>query len=387
MGFEIFTEANREPAECLVMIDDLEITDLYPFLTEIRADISRTDASVATLSFESRREVADEWVVQDYEMRGSALLKPWRKIKIEVAFGNRTEEVFRGFIREVKTDYPEDAGAAMVNVECQDDSMLLDRMHRRRAWGSDTPSSDSLILLEMLNDYSSYGLMPHPENGPGQSEIEVNQDETDISFLKKRAEENDYELFFSEGLIYFGPPRLQSDPQPTIKVYAGMATNCLSISVNGDGHQADKVGIDVPDAQGSASTEELIEPDLEVLGPEHASSAEAGLDDLVWKMQGQAGSNIDELRARAQRKANEFDLNKVKGEGELDGVLYGHVLRVGELVPVDGIGQRMNGTYYVDKVTHAINYEGYRQQFNLLRNAYGDNLDSLPGLGVLTAVI
>ena len=92
----------------------------------------------------------------------------------------------------------------------------------------------------------------------------------------------------------------------------------------------------------------------------------------------------EELRARARRKANDLAM-KIKADGELDGSLYGNVLRVAEPVGVDGVGERYGGVYYVDSVRHLFNTEGYRQTFTLLRNAYGDNLESAPGL--LSAVL
>jgi hypothetical protein len=92
-------------------------------------------------------------------------------------------------------------------------------------------------------------------------------------------------------------------------------------------------------------------------------------------MERQGSPSADELRARAQRLANEQSL-RVKAEGELDGSLYGHVLRVGEPVGVDGVGDWLQGVYYVDKVKHHFSLDGYRQSFTLLRNAYGDNLES-----------
>ncbi|MDQ6966566.1 MAG: hypothetical protein Q9M23_06560, partial [Mariprofundaceae bacterium] len=63
----------------------------------------------------------------------------------------------------------------------------------------------------------------------------------------------------------------------------------------------------------------------------------------------------------------------------LDGSLYGHVLRVAEPVGVDGVGSWLGGVYYVDAVSHKFDYNGYRQSFTLLRNAYGDNLPSVVG--------
>jgi hypothetical protein len=61
------------------------------------------------------------------------------------------------------------------------------------------------------------------------------------------------------------------------------------------------------------------------------------------------------------------------------------VLRVGAPVGVDGVGERYGGIYFVDTVNHVFDMDGYRQSFTLLRNAYGDNLESAGGLlsGVL----
>jgi phage protein D len=379
----LVSEKAREPAECVIEVgaDGREITDLYPFLTEITVEVSRTEAATATLTFETRRDEHGAWTVQDQEV-----LLPWEPIVIKAAFGTRTEEVMRGYIRQVQTEMPEDAGAARVKVECQDDSIRLDRTHRRKAWGADAPTSDTVILSTILSDYD--GLSTHPDSASGEDQLQVNQDDTDIQFLKKRAEANGYELYFAEGQVYFGPYRLEASPQDTILVYAGAGTNCLSFNASADGHQADAVAFDLPAEEGSESTEATVEPDLPVMGQTHADSTSSGLEPFVWKMSGEAGAGEERLRALALQKANDFDLHKVTAEGELDGTLYGHVLQVGRPVGVDGVGSWLGGTYYVDKVTHQFTFQGYRQRFTLLRNAYGDNLDAAAGAfsGVLGAL-
>ena len=202
--------------------------------------------------------------------------------------------------------------------------------------------------------------------------------------LRTRAQANAYELIFSRGEVYFGPLRLEAAAQSTIMVYAGPDTNCLSFSVRADAHLPDKVAVDIPDEAGSGSTREVVEPDLPLLGPEPADSSSSGLDDFVWVMRGTGGANVEELRTQAQQRANEAAM-KVKADGELDGSLYGHVLRVAEPVMVDGTGEKLAGTYYVDTVSHRFNVDGYRESFTLLRKAYGDNVDS-GGLGALGAL-
>ena len=41
-------------------------------------------------------------------------------------------------------------------------------------------------------------------------------------------------------------------------------------------------------------------------------------------------------------------------------------------VTVDGTGARYGGTYFADKVVHRFSPDGYRQQFELMRNATGE---------------
>lgn len=382
MLLDLLSEKQRAPAECKVVIDGAEIVDLYPVLLEVTVETSRTEAWTATLSFETRRDEHGGWLVQDADA-----LRKWAEVEVKAVFAENEETVLKGYIREINTEMPEDAGSARVNVECQDQSLRLDRSHNRESWGSeDAPTSDDMILRTVLGNY---GLTAAPDSAGGQQGVvELPQDDTDISFLKKRAEFNGYELIFYPDSVYFGPYRYQDSVQETILVYAGAASNCLSLSVKDDGHQPDAVAFDVPAEEGGESTEEVVSPDLQLMGRESANSAAAGLEDFNWKMSAEAGADLERLRARAQAKANDIDIHRLQGEGELDGSLYGHVLRVGQPVPVDGLGERLNGSYYVDSVSHNFNADGYRQKFKLLRNAYGDNLDSLlPAAPALAAVL
>jgi len=378
MGLDLLSGKLREPSECIIKMgaSETEASDLYPFLMEVKVETSRQEAWVATLVFESRRDETGEWVVQD-----SGLFKPWEPIVIEAAFGSTVEEILRGYVREVRAAYPEDPGATTLTVECRDQSLALDREHVRKVWGGDEPTSDSDVVGEIVE---GHGLGLHADSGQGLSNLTLSQNSTDIQFLKSRAEANGYELIFERGEVYFGPMRVDAEPQATILVYAGPDTHCYSLTVHADAHQPDKVAFDTAAAEGAESIAQVIEPDLTPLGPEPASSAGSDLKDFVWRLDRQGSSNEEELAARALGKANELAM-KVKAEGELDGSLYGHVLRVGQPVPVDGVGDWLSGTYYVDQVTHTFNLEGYRQAFTLLRNAYGDNIAG--GAGPLAGVL
>ena len=383
MGLDLFSGLRREPAGCVVKVGvaRLEITDLYPFLTGVEVECSRKNPWTATLTFESRRDEHGKWAVQD-----SGTLSPWEPVVIEASFGSKSEEIFRGYIREVSASYPEEAGAATVTVECQDQSIAFDRTHMRKDWGKpDAPTTDGQIFQQILALSPLVPPLKPDAKGQGLSGLHLLQDSTDITFLRRRAEVNGYELIFAKGEVYFGPMRLSGEPQPTIQVYAGRDTSCLRFDVKVDGHQPEKVGYSLAGTQGTATQEKTLKPNIPLLGAQPASGGGPGLKDYVWHLRRQGAVPEAELAAYAQARANELSL-RIQADGELDGTLYGHVLEVGKLVPVDGVGDRLSGLYYVDSVSHRFSNDGYSQGFRLLRNAYGGGVPSGPAGGLSAAV-
>ncbi|MGJ8677412.1 MAG: phage late control D family protein [Akkermansiaceae bacterium] len=375
MLLDLLSGKNRQPAECIIRIGGEEIAHLYPYLVDVKVSTKRRDGSEATLKFETRRDENGDWLVQD-----DAVMQPWAEVEIMARFGEDEQEVMSGYLKKLSSTYPADAGASIVTIECQDASILLDREHRRKTWGAEVPADDLFIITEML---AGTGISLNPESS-GESDLVLNQNKTDIRFLRERATMLGYDVIFREGMLYFGPYRLDGDPQETILVYAGQDTQCISFSVDEDGHSPDSVAFDVAPETGTTVVEQNVESDLTLLGNEAATSSNQGLPDFTWRLDQAGQTNEEDMQTLAQTKANE-NAFKIKASGELDGSLYGYVLRVGETVGVDGVGPRHSGVYYVDTVEHIFDGAGYRQSFQLMRNAYGDNLDSA-ALSVLAAL-
>jgi hypothetical protein len=291
-------------------------------------------------------------------------------IRVSADFQTHVEEVFRGYITQLKPSYPANAGEAKLELTLQDDSVALDREQMRRVWGDDSPVSDLDILTELID---AIGLDADPECGEGQSSRSLSQDATPIKFLRDRARANGYELIFSEGQVYFGDKQLDDDPQPTILIYAGASTNCLSFEINDDAHSPDAVRFDIaPRESGDTPVTDVLQPNLTLLGSSPSGNEGSNLGTpSVWRITKEGDETEEETRARAQALANDNSF-KVRATGELDGAIYGHVLHVGKPVKVDGAGGRYGGLYYVDKVLHAFNAGGYRERFELMRNGDGE---------------
>src|ERR1044072_5369138 len=132
MVFSLFKQPNIHPAECIIKIDGEPITDLYPFVTEITVNATRDRFTEGTITFYSPVDETGYWLIAD-----DPRFATWAEVLIEVDFQDTTEEVLRGVVLRVESDFPVNAGEANVRVICRDDSARLDRGVRRQRWGEE----------------------------------------------------------------------------------------------------------------------------------------------------------------------------------------------------------------------------------------------------------
>lgn len=371
-----------QPASCLIEVgeNNEDIGDIANFVTLVEITTSRAEAATGTIVIEDRRKEDGQWIAAD-----SGLFARWTPIRISADFQTHTEEIFRGYITQPKPTYPNSGGETTLELSVQDESAALDREQMRTIWGEDAPISDLNILTELI---APLGLTPDGDSGQGQSSRALSQDATPIVFLRERAQANGFDMIFSGGQVYFGAKRLEGEAQAPILVYAGKDTNCLNLEINDDGQRPDEVRFDhAPQDEGAETTSETVGPDVAVLGSSPVAEEGAGLGTpSVWRVSKEGDETEEELRARAQALVNESSF-RIRATGELDGSLYGHVLKAGRTVPLDGTGARYGGLYYVDKVVHNFQPDGYRQQFELIRNATGETDSPLGPLSAAASTI
>ena len=372
----------RNPASCLIEAgsDYANIDAIAPLVAQVDIQVSRTEASAGTIVIEDRRGSDGKWVAAD-----SGLFTRWAPIRVSADFVTHQEVILTGFIVKLTPEYPGNPAESKLTLEVQDESAALNREQMRRVWGEEQPMTDLDILRDLI---STVDLSADPLCGTGQSSRALTQEATPIQFLRERATANGYELIFREGQVYFGPKRLDGTPQAPILVYAGRDTNCRTFNLEDNADSPDEVQADLaPREEGSTPEVVNVTPDEPVLGttPAAAEGSDLGAPS-VWRVGAEGDETVEERTARAQALVNEHAF-KLRGTGELDGSLYGHVLLPGGLVSVDGAGPRYGGLYYVDKVAHAFNSENYVQTFELMRNATGESDSPSSPLGAASSAI
>ena len=150
-------------------------------------------------------------------------------------------------------DYPQDMSAATVTVSVQDESILLDREHVRTSWSNAEDSrNDGDIVTEIAENHQLTA-----DVKPGLDNVSLQNSTTFVKFIEERARVNGYEFYVREETLHFHPPELESvEHQATIRVYAGLATNCLKFSARYDGHHPDEVALSRAPETGSDIEEE-----------------------------------------------------------------------------------------------------------------------------------
>lgn len=357
----------RNPPSCLIEagVDRRDIGAVAPLVASVDIQTSLEEAASGTIVIEDRRGSDGKWVAAD-----SGLFGRWTPIRVSADFGAHQDVILAGYILKLTPEYPGNAAEAKLTLEVQDESAALSREQMRRVWGEDAPMSDRAILTELA---SAAGLDVDPLSGEGQSSRALSQEGTPIQFLRERAKANGYELIFHDGTIWFGRKRLESEPQAPILVYAGRDTNCRNFTLGDSADTPDAVRADMaPREEGATPEAVTLTPDEPVLGSSPAGEEGAGLGTpSVWRVGAEGDETPEERTARAQALVNEHAF-KLHGSGELDGAVYGHVLRPGTPVTIDGAGPRYGGLWYVAKVAHQLTIEGYTQTFEVMRNGTGE---------------
>ena len=197
---------------------------------------------------------------------------------------------------------------------------------------------------------------------------------TDLAYIKALADRVGYVFYLDPGpspgvnVAYWGPKVKTGVPQPALNIDMDAYTNVESLTFRFDSQQnkiptvflyneLTKAVIPIPIPPITP-----LNPPLGLVPPLPTSPADLRpvSNDLSKRPVPQA---IMIGLAKAAQWAD-----AVTGQGSLDVVRYGRVLRARQLVGVRGAGPAFDGLHYVTSVTHEIKPGSYRQRFTLSRN-------------------
>ncbi len=352
---------NGSPASATLLnaVKQVEIED-----HAVLADMMRLRLAVAV------RQDGSGWTLLD-----DALFTRLANLSISVTIGSGPAiPLMSAYVIDVDTRFSNDPNTSELVVTAMDPTVLMHLDEKVKAWPN---MMDSDVASAIFTD-ASYQFTPVVEStnwSRQESDHTLTQRGTDIAFLQQLAERNGYECFVEmndAGLIegHFHPPRHDGQPQGTLTVNMGPATNVNAFRARFDmlGPTTAEAETVNPDDKSGQQAQADQGSQAEGMGDQPTVPADRPRRVLLSQL---AMAESGEAQRYAQAVVDRSSWS-IAADGQLNTIAYGGVLRAKHPIMVRGVGQQFSGRYYVERVQHAIGSDGtYVQRFALRRNAVG----------------
>jgi hypothetical protein len=350
-------------------------------LTSVEVTESATGRSGFQLTF----TLGDNSILQTLFLLAAQSPIPVLRVILVASFGGLPQVIMDGIIQHHEVVPDAMSGSAKLVVSGQDLSALMDLIDVN---GMPYPGmSADLRVLTILAKYAAFGIVPEVIPVP-VADIPVpvqqipRQDGTDLTYIEQLAREVGYVFYVAPGPLpgmsqaYWGPQVRVGVPQPSLNVNMDAWTNVESLNFRYQPQNSEMPIVYIQDEL--TDTTLLIpippvtpfNPPLGLVVPTPQKLPQ--LKDTAKLTPGLA---LMRGFARAVQSAD-----VVSGEGTVDVLRYGQILRARSLVGVRGAGFAFDGMHYVDSATHRLKPGEYKQSFVLKRNALISNLPVVPAM-------
>jgi hypothetical protein len=311
----------------------------------------------------------------NYGLLNNGALDPFNRVVIGVVMGAVPEVLIDGIIAHHQLVPSNEPGMSTLTVTGTDLRQVLDLEEKNEKYEN---QPDFVIFTRLIGGYGQYGLVPQPTpttDVPIELQRIPRQHETDLKFIQRMAERNGFVFYiepvtFGVNRAYFGPETRAGIPQPALTVNMDAFSNVNTLSFSHD-------VLASTGAKGS-----IVEPITKIRIPLPSLPSlripplAANPTPALRKVLVRDAANKNPAQAATTAAATVTNAPEpVKGEGELDTLRYGGVLRARRPVGVRGAGHSYDGDYYVRRVKHVITSGvSYSQQFTISREGTGELL-------------
>ena len=240
-------------------------------------------------------------------------------------------------------------------------------------------------VLLVLAKYAAFGIVPMviPEiiqDVPVPVDRIPGQQGKDLRYVRQLAMECGYVFYLDPGpapgmsVAYWGPEIKVGIPQPALNTNMDAHTNVESLNFRYTPHSQTLPVLFIQEPISKVPIPIPI-PDINPLAP--PLGLVSGIPTQIERITDVAKlSPMSALLRGLANAGNSSD--SVTGEGTLDVLRYGRLLKARQLVGVRGAGIAYDGLYYVKSVTHTIRQGEYKQSFTLARNGLISTLPTVP---------
>lgn len=264
-------------------------------------------------------------------------------------------------------------GQSTLTLTGDDLSVLMDVIEMQVPWPA-VPDFARINLI--LAKYAIFGITPIVIPPPVMSVRRLTegfdlQTQTDLTYIQTLASQCGYTFYLEPGpapmqsLAYFGPDLRIPVPQPALSINTDGSSNVDSLSFSLNGLSKRTTVVTILDPVTGKIPIPVPLPNIDILKPPLGARPIAP-SKLIFSDEF-ANLPPDEAAKRILGLLRE-GADTVSGNGSLEVMQYGHILKARMLVGVRGAGPAYDGLYYVESVTHNIKRGEYTQSFSLSRD-------------------
>jgi hypothetical protein len=333
-----------------------------------------TESATGRSGFQLTFTLADDSILQTFFLLAASSPIPLLRVVLMASFGGLPQVVIDGIVMHHEVVPDAMRGSSRLVVTGQDLAALMDLVDFS---GLPYPGmSPDVRVLTILAKYAAFGVVPQvtPVSFP---EVDVpvvktpSQKHTDLNYVEQLAKDCGYVFYMIPGPLpgvsqaYWGPQIRLGMPQQSLNVNLDAWTNVESLNLRYE-PQSSVLPIVLTQDPASKLVFPIVIPPVTPFNPPLGLVVPTPqkvelLGDTAKLPIGQA---MMQGIARAVQSAD-----VVTGEGSLDVLRYGTILRARSLVGMRGAGVAFDGMYYVDSTTHHLKPGEYKQNFVLKRNA------------------
>ena len=223
-------------------------------------------------------------------------------------------------------------------------------------------------------------VIPSMEGPPLPTDKIPRHKDNDLEYIRTLAHEAGYTFFFKPGpapatsIAYWGPEIRIGQVQPALTIESGAPTNAEEL-----GFSFDKGSVSIPVVfiQNALTKAPIPVPIPGSIPFQPPLGAVPPLPPRIARLKDTANLNPFEALQRGFAHAAQH-MDAVQGNGRIDVLRYGRILRARSLVGVRGAGAAFDGVHYVKSVTHDISRGSYKQNFTLKRSGLLPTQNSVP---------
>ncbi len=335
---------------------------------KVQSHATGTEASGFELTFAIEKNSP---LLTLFLLAGGAAI-PMFRILVIVSLSGVREALIDGVVTHTQLAPGSGGGPATLSVQGKDMSAAMDVIPFDGLPYPAMPPFARVALV--LAKYAFLGVIPKvipTTEGPLlPTEGIARQDGTDLEYICALAEEAGYVFRMQPGpamgtsFAYWGPEIRSGRPQPALTIDSGAADNIESISFNYAPENTSiplvyihnkKAGTGIPIPIPSAIP---FLPPLGLINPLPMKTEPIG-----------EAANLSPATALVRGFAYAArNSSALTGNGSLDVLRYGRVLKAGGIVGVRGAGIAFDGMHHVDSVTSTATLSSLKQDFALSRN-------------------